>query len=546
MRSFSAGALLKRLVLVGTILFFTTGPASQAQDSKARVVRNAWEIHQELAIAPDARAAIKDYFPSFLEYHDWVMFHPKFGYYSSGRVSFTSDYRTYPVVMAPLFGHIVAEQVFFMWQGMRRAGTLADGERFTIAEFGPGDGALAESILQYLEDKSKDDARWREFANQVLYICYDRSPALNNTQRERNKRFGSRFDARVADATKPTATIQPGSLKGVVLSNELPDAFSVHKIIVSADGTAEVAYVVPKLPAANWQTIRPLLPADAVKAIEQDDVTVEKRFFSTTPDVYLTRASFVAVLENLLTSKEYDATSNAMKFQEVYIPVSLVPEVADHLRRYAPFYANVLARDPRGFVNYINLGAESFISGTAAVLKAGYMLTIDYGSTWEGILAQDSYPHFRSYGAAQKEGTHLAPNEIDTYAPYVGPTLNDMTTDVNFSLLAAEGELVGLKPLYFGSQGALHAGTSVSLDEVPQRAEREGSADEFRTWANNFLLPSVYKVFVQQKEGTDPAYQFPGKDPESLGLDRSTLTAEQLRLATEVEERIKAQAAPVR
>src|SRR5204863_7351570 len=129
----------------------------------------------------------------------------------------------------------------------RKAGTLGEKEQFTIAEFGPGDGAMAESILAYFEQKAKTDAKWRQFLDQVLYICYDRSPALNNIQRERNKRFGNHFAARVADATSPTATISPGSLKGVVLSNELPDAFSVHKLILSPNGTAEVAFVVPSL-----------------------------------------------------------------------------------------------------------------------------------------------------------------------------------------------------------------------------------------------------------------------------------------------------------
>src|SRR5437773_12210880 len=111
---FSFLSRLKSLALVGIILFCAAGLIFQAQDSK--VLRNGaeiqygWEIHQELQIAPEARAAVKDYFPSFLEYQDLVMFHPKVGYYSSGRVSFTNDYQTYPIVLAPLFGHMIAEQ----------------------------------------------------------------------------------------------------------------------------------------------------------------------------------------------------------------------------------------------------------------------------------------------------------------------------------------------------------------------------------------------------------------------------------------------------
>lgn len=543
----SMGQLVRRLGLVA-MLVACSAPAPKAQNAKDRALRNSWEVHKELEIPQEAVAAVKDHFLPFIEYHDLVMFHPKFGYYASGRVSFTDDYRTFPIVMAPVFGHMVAEQMFMMWDGMRQAGTLNATERFTVAEFGPGDGVLAESILDYVQQKSKGDARWKQLASQLLYVCYDRSPSLNETQRKRNARFGSMFAARVADATNPTAAIPAGSAKGVVLSNELPDAFSVHKIILSADGTAEVAFVAPSLPAATWQTVRPLVPAAVAKTVESDDAAIEKRFFggAASPAIHLSRGSFVALLENLITTKEYENAANALEFQEIYVPVSVIPELAAHVRRYAPVYAGVLARNPRGLVTYINLGAESFIQGSGQLLKAGYVLTLDYGSTWDGILAQDSYPHFRTYGPAHREANQFVAQDaaavsstVDTSQPYSGPTLNDMTTDVNFSLLAAEGQLVGLKPLFFGSQKALQTGTGISLANAPSNRPSGVTEGDFFSWAQNFVVPSVYKMFVQQKDGTDPAYRFPDTDPEPLELDQSSLTAEQRTRAAEIEQRLK-------
>src|SRR4029079_8717036 len=106
--------------------------------------------------------------------------------------------------------------------------------------------------------------------------------------------------------------------------------------------------------------------------------------------------SLPALLDNLASNKEYESAVNALQFQEVYLPAAMIPELAAHLRRYATAYADVLSRDPRGFVSYINLGAESFIQGSAELLKSGYVLTIDYGSTWDGILGGDSH-HFRTY-----------------------------------------------------------------------------------------------------------------------------------------------------
>jgi len=547
MRSLTVSSLTKRLLLVGTVLFCAVGLYVQAQDS--RDLRNGWEVHRELKIPAEAQAAVKDFFPSFLDFHDVVMFHPRIGYYASGRVSFENDYQTFPIVLAPLFGQMVLEQIFFMWDGMRKAGTLNEKEQFTIAEFGAGDGALAESILEYLEQKAKSDARWRQFANQVLYTCYDRSPALNNIQRERNKRFGSHFAARVADATDLTASIAPGSIKGVFLSNELPDAFSVHKIILSGSGVAEVAFVVPSLPGKTWETVRSLLPPDAARKIDTDDAAVEKRFFAgkVDPKLYLTRTGWVALLEGLLTSKEYENTANAMEFQEIYVPASAIPELAAHLKRYAKTYGGVMAKNPRGLVTYINLGVENLIQGVGKVLSAGYVFTIDYGTTWDGILAQD-YSHLRTYGPAHQgryqDQEDAAPNvaggDPQIFNPYLGPTLNDMTTDVNFSLMVVEGEQVGLKSMYFGSQGALQSGTSISLDPPPNRHEK------FDSWSIDFQNPSVYKVLVQQKDGTDKAYRFPDKEPESLGLDQSNLTTAERARAAQIEKQLLGAAAAVR
>ena len=133
---------------------------------------------------------------------------------------------------------MVAEQMFRMWDGMRKAGTLSPTEKFTIAEFGAGDGAMAESVLEYIDQQAatNPDKRWKEFKEQTVYACYDRSPALSEIQRKRNARFGARFEARQGDATNPGATIAPGSLKGVILSNELPDCFSVEKVILDDSG----------------------------------------------------------------------------------------------------------------------------------------------------------------------------------------------------------------------------------------------------------------------------------------------------------------------
>ena len=534
-----------------TLLLLSTLSSTAARSTRERQIVNEWELHSELKVTAGSESAVKDYFPSFLEYQDLVMFHHVFGYYSSGRVDFTRDYRTYPIVLAPNFGQMAAEQIFRMWRGMRQAGTLGAGEQFTIAEFGAGDGTLAESILDYLDQKkakATPNEQWREFAQQTLYVCYDRSHALSQKQKARNARFGKRFDAREADATDPVRTIGEGSLKGVFLSNELPDAFSVHKVILSVDGEAEVAYVAPSLSQQSWDGFKKRLPEAVIETVETGDRAIEQTFFSgeAIPGIYLSRTAFATLLETLAASESYEEAPYALIFEEIYIPVDNIPELASHLRRYANLYAGVLAKNERGIVTYINLGVEKLLQGASRILSAGYVMTLDYGANWEGILAKDSYPHLRTFGPSSQSNYYddyyfyyTGETVETTYDPYMGPTLHDLTTDVNFSLMAAEGELAGLKTIYYGPQRALQTGTPIELDLPPEYLRSQGvTSSEFKEWASSFKTDYNYRLMLQQKANTDSEYVYPDEKSDPLGLDQDGLSEAQKTKAAEIAKRL--------
>jgi SAM-dependent MidA family methyltransferase len=524
-----ASSLLRPAAAI--LLLFTALPAT-SQNSRGPLI-NATQIHRELRVTPGSEAAVKDLLPSFLDYQDIVLFYPKIGYYSSGRVSFSSDYRTFPIVLAPYFGQMIAEQIFHMWDGMRTAKTLSPGDTFTIAEFGAGDGALAESILDYIDSQSREssDPRWKQFSDQLVYACYDRSPALSASQLQRNARFGKRFAAREGDATDPVATIPAESLKGVILSNELPDAFSVHKVILSQSGAMEAAFVVPVLAQAAWDKLQRTLPAATRKLVQEDDQTIRTKLLAGKKDAttYLSRKSFIGLLEALSPTAEYAADMDLLQFHEVYIPAEQIPELTEHFQRFAQPYAYEIAKAARGGVTYVNLGEGKFIQGMGRILKAGYVLTIDYGNNWDGIMPTE-FDHLRTFG----------PDAETKADPYHWPTLNDITTDVNFSHLAEEGRLAGLRPLFFGQQQALQAGTGISIEEP---AESRHLADDdaitdYKTWVDYFRTWLAFKVMVQQKEGTDAAYAYPAGSPERLAVLDDELPAAMRARAAAIEKRL--------
>src|SRR5581483_4582057 len=538
MRAIRLRSVYAPVLLALTVLWFSSGARVRADVPGRGQLENPTELHEEIQLPAGTEAAVREYFPSFLEYQDLIMFHPKFVYYASGRVSFSNDYQTFPIVLAPYFGEMIAQQIFHMWEGMRQAGSLSPKEHFTIAEFGAGDGALAEQILTYLEQKSEGDERWREFAEQTVYACYDRSPALSQAQQARNQRFGKRFEAREADATDPTATIAPGSLKGVVLSNELPDAFSVHKVILSASGSAEVAYVVPSVPTNEWNKLVKSVPPAVAQQVAAANEEIQSKFFTRKREetTFLSRSAFVALMESLVTQKDYEKDVQPLEFHEVYVPARAIPELAGHLRRYAHLYAEELAKTHRGVVTYINLGEEKFVQGAGRILGAGYVLTIDYGANWDDIMTQDR-AHLRTYGPAhQAENDHVEPFDVttdsepqerDTSDPYRGPTLNDITTDVNFSLMEAEGRLAGLSTAYYGRQKALATGTTISIDVIPaERRKNEELTREYQSWLKDFKNGDSFKLMVQQKANTDSTYTYPDTEPEPLSLIEKALAGQ--------------------
>lgn len=519
------------LARIAVLSLLAVAPALAADRSLA----NAWEIRNEITLPAGANpAVVKEFFPSFHDYFDIVLFHPTAGYYANGRVDFTNHYLTFPNTLRPSFGAMIAEQMFRMWDGMRTAGTLTPEEKFTIAEFGPGNGALAESILDYIDQQAakSSDAKWKTFQAQVIYASYDRSPALSKLQKERNSHFGAaRFEARQGDATNPEATIKPGSLKGVVLSNELPDCFSVHKVVLSADGTAEVGFTAPSFFAANWATLSKSLPEALRASIVKEDDAIHKRLLNPKGGqlpadlrdrVYLSSTTLTALLDELAKHSSYEFDVNLIQFQEIYLPASAVPEVADFVRRYAANFANRIARTGTGFVTYVNLGEAQFIRGAGAALKAGYVITIDYGDNWDGILDLQ-FDHLRMFGPGA---------QTSQANPYQYPTLNDMTTDVNFSHVADEGAAVGLKPVYFGPQHALILRTPIKLDEIPPSRSAEYEAREYKEWSGLFYSWEVYKVLIQQKQNTDPAYTYPTDFSQPLPISETGLTdAQRARMA---------------
>jgi SAM-dependent MidA family methyltransferase len=109
---------------------------------------------------------------------------------------------------------------------------------------------------------------------------------------------------------------------------------------------------------------------------------------------------------------------------------------------------------PPGYKTEINLRIKKWLESVAAVLKEGFVLTIDYGYS-----AKEYYSDDRTGGTLLCYHKHT-PND----SPYRNIGQQDITAHVNFSSLKLWGDDLGLKTVGYCPQGTFL--TAAGIDEM--------------------------------------------------------------------------------
>lgn len=147
---------------------------------------------------------------------DWFMeqalYHPAFGYYSSGQcqIGRQGDYFT-NVSVGPLFGRLLAAQFAEMWEILGRP------DDFTIVEQGAHQGEFAGDVFEEVRQRTPD------FFSALRYCVIEPFPILEARQRERLRDFWEKLTWR-----KSLGDLEP--FTGVHFSNELLDSMPVRLI----------------------------------------------------------------------------------------------------------------------------------------------------------------------------------------------------------------------------------------------------------------------------------------------------------------------------
>ncbi len=149
----------------------------------------------------------------------------------------------------------------------------------------------------------------------------------------------------------------------------------------------------------------------------------------------------------------------------------------------------------------VNLAACDWMQRIAAVLKRGFVLTIDYG-----YLAEELYAPYRHAGTLLCYYQHQI-NEN----PYQRIGSQDMTAHVDFTTLQDIGRQQGLNTLYFGQQYQFLMGLGFleMLIELETREPDPKKAQGLRMNLKTLILPEggmgdSFKVLIQGKNVGKP------------------------------------------
>jgi SAM-dependent MidA family methyltransferase len=168
----------------------------------------------------------------FVRFMELALYHPLYGYYmrqsdsvEHGRIGWSGDFYTSSDVH-PILGRAIAGQARQMDE------VLGCPASFTIVEMGAGKGLLARDCLAAIQ------AGQDGFASRVRYVLIERSPVMRNLQRQNLAPWLSKPGL----VTWIDSLDRLGSqgVTGLLFSNELIDAFPVHRVQVKDGRTEEL------------------------------------------------------------------------------------------------------------------------------------------------------------------------------------------------------------------------------------------------------------------------------------------------------------------
>lgn len=359
-------------------------------------------------------------FPSFRDFVDDALFHPEWGYYSTGRVRFGDGghYETYPTALSPFFGRMVAGYAYRLWKRRGRP------EHFEICELGAGNGQLCLDVLSWAGERARTFPGWRPFAASLRYRILERSPSLIARQRRTLGPLAAQVAWKRADLSQRRPRGLPFAEHGLIVANEVLDCLAHHKIVAHRGAVPTVSFVLPLLrPQATTQ----------VTTVAIDGVGAA-----------VPRAALGEVLAR-------NGGARDLRFREVQLPLAAVPGLQTFVERRVPELLSGRRRPPP---YYACPSMQTMLRNSTQLYRDWEALWIDYG--------EDRSFHLRT---PERRRVFAGPPRSGARV-YDRPGSDDITFLVDFSLARQIAEDAGARVRFYGPQGELARRSGVSLDEA--------------------------------------------------------------------------------
>jgi SAM-dependent MidA family methyltransferase len=204
-------------------------------------------------MCPSLTSLIRDRGPmTVAAFMELALYDPLHGYYATSRQrsGAAGDFFT-SVDVGPLFGEMLAVQIADICARLRRA----DSGQVDLVEIGAGNGRLTRDIL---------DTAAREFPS-----CYDRLQVVLVEQSPVARRAAAETLADHLDKMVGIRSDLPETITGIIIANELLDAFPVHLLTMTTEGLREV-YVTATPDDGLCERIGPLSDTRLQSAAHRD------------------------------------------------------------------------------------------------------------------------------------------------------------------------------------------------------------------------------------------------------------------------------------
>ncbi|HJT19249.1 MAG TPA: SAM-dependent methyltransferase [Nitrospira sp.] len=231
--------------------------------------------HPELVAAIASEIAASGPIP-FARFMELALYHPQHGYYmrpvESGaeRIGWSGDFYTSPDVHS-ILGQALARQA------RQIDALLGRPDPFIAVEMGPGKGLLARDFLGAVRAEDPHLSR------RLRLVLIERSPAMRLLQQETLDPWLGQPG--LVTWLEDLRSLSLGSVTGVMFSNELPDAFPVHRIEIVEGKPLEI--FVDYRDGRFVECLKPLSQPAIEKYLRRLDVTL--------PDGYRTEINLCAV-----------------------------------------------------------------------------------------------------------------------------------------------------------------------------------------------------------------------------------------------------------